>query len=205
MTHAQVRDPGLLRALADLAEGRPVILSGDAFRGGDIDVMIPAAFADAAMVNLMATHARGLICVGIMPERAGALSIGLVNPGPERQSGRPQGVSVDAAHGISTGISAPDRALTIALMADPATRPDDLVKPGHVFPLISRAGGVRERMGAVEAALDLCRLAGLAEIAVLCAVMREDGSMARVGDLADIPALAGFSVVDLQTLRAALG
>lgn len=197
--------PALAPALEALRSGTPVILTGDAFRGGDIDVMVPAAFATPAMINLMATHARGLICVGITPERAVRLGIGLVNPGSERQSGRPQGISVDAAHGISTGISAADRAHTVALMADPATTADALVKPGHVFPLIARPGGVRERMGAVEGALDLCRMAGLPPVAVLCAVLREDGSMARADDLASLPALAGLPVMALEAVREALG
>ena len=184
------------RAIAQLGAGGIVLVTGDGLRGGDIDLVVAARSADAAAVNFLALHARGLICLALRPEAAMRLGISLLNSGKERQSGRPFGQSIEAREGVTTGISAADRARTIAVATDPASSSSDLVSPGHVFPLIVRNGGVAERPGAAEAAVELCRLAEAGDAAVMSAVLREDGGMARAEDIGrlladhDIPAVA---------------
>jgi 3,4-dihydroxy 2-butanone 4-phosphate synthase len=187
-------------ALAALAAGKVIVLTGDRLRGGDIDFAVAARHADADTVNFMATHGRGLICLALTPAHAMRLGISLINPGSDRQSGRPHGRSIEATTGVTTGISAADRARTIAVAIDPASTGDDLVSPGHVFPLIAAAGGVAERPAALEAALELCRRAGAGDAAVICSIMREDGEMARIEDLADLIAAHGLCVADLGDL-----
>lgn len=188
------------QALAALAAGKVIVLTGDRLRGGDIDFAVAARHADADTVNFMATHGRGLICLALTPAHAMRLGISLINPGSDRQSGRPHGRSIEATTGVTTGISAADRARTIAVAIDPASTGDDLVSPGHVFPLIAAAGGVAERPAALEAAIELCRRAGAGDAAVICSIMREDGEMARIEDLADLIAQHGLSVADVGDL-----
>ncbi|MCY7399066.1 MAG: 3,4-dihydroxy-2-butanone-4-phosphate synthase [Sphingomonas bacterium] len=199
-----VRSPSLSAALSRLAEGKMVLITGDALRGGDIDLVIPARFADAAAINFLACHARGLICLALPPERALRMGIALLNSGRERQSGRPFGQSIEAAKGVTTGISAADRARTVAVAIDPANSASDLISPGHVFPLIARGRGVRERAGAVEAAIDLCRMAQVGEAAVMSAVLREDGDTARAEDIGDLLSAHGIVSVDIADVQAAL-
>ena len=191
-------------AAARLAAGGMVLITGDTLRGGDVDLVVAARFADAAAVNFLATHARGLICLALPPERALRMGIALLNSGRDRQSGRPFGQSIEASEGVTTGISAEDRARTVAVAIDPASDASDLISPGHVFPLIARAGGVRERPGAVEAAIDLCRLAGVGDAAVMSAVLRDDGEMARAGDLSRLIAEHGIVSVDIADIAHAL-
>jgi 3,4-dihydroxy 2-butanone 4-phosphate synthase len=173
----------LAPALAQLARGGTILLTGDRLRDGDIDFVAPARAVSAAAINFMALHDRGLICLAITPERALRLGIGLINSSGVRQSGRPFGQSIEAKEGVDTGISAADRAHTVAVAVAEASTSDDIVSPGHVFPLITRSGGVRERQAPAEAAIDLCRMAGMGEAAVLCSVMRPDGTMARIDDM----------------------
>jgi 3,4-dihydroxy-2-butanone 4-phosphate synthase len=174
------------RAIAALAEGRTIVIAGDRFRRGDMDFAIAARHVTPEAVNFMANHGRGLICLALTPDRAAKLGISLVNEGQARQSGRPFGRSIEAKTGVTTGISAADRAHTVAVaVADDATS-DDLVCPGHVFPLIASAGGVVERPAAAEAAIDLCRRAGAGDAAVICSIMRDDGEMARPNDIVDL-------------------
>ena len=187
-------------ALAALAAGKVIVLTGDRLRGGDIDFAVAARHADADTVNFMATHGRGLICLALTPAHAMRLGISLINPGSDRQSGRPHGRSIEATTGVTTGISAADRAQTVAVAIDPASTSDDLVSPGHVFPLIAAAGGVAERPAALEAAIELCRRAGAGDAAVICSIMREDGEMARIEDLAELIAAHGLCVADLGDL-----
>ena len=143
-------------ALDALAEGRVIVITGDRLRGGDIDFCVAARHVSADAVNFLATHGRGLVCLALTPARAVRLGIELINPGRENQSGRPHGRSIEAASGVSTGISAADRAHTIAVaVADGATA-SDIVSPGHVFPLITAEGGVAQRPAAAEAAIVLC-------------------------------------------------
>ncbi len=191
------------RAVAALAAGEVIVLTGDRLRGGDIDFAVAAKHATAEAVNFMAMHGKGLICLALTPARALRLGISLINPGSDRQSGRPHGRSIEARTGVSTGISAADRARTIAVAIDPASNGDDLVSPGHVFPLIAAAGGVEERPAALEASIELVRRAGAGDAAVICSIMREDGEMARLEDLSDLIAQHELAVVDIADLLGA--
>jgi 3,4-dihydroxy-2-butanone 4-phosphate synthase len=148
----------------------------------------------------MATHGRGLICLTLTSEAAMRLGISLMNPTSERQTERPFGNSIEAAQGVTTGISAADRAQTILVAVADGARADHLVSPGHVFPLIARSGGVAERMSAVEGSIDLCRRAGAGEAAVICSIMRDDGEMARIDDIAELMAEHTLSVADISLL-----
>lgn len=192
------------RALTDIAAGKIVVLTGDRLRGGDIDFMVAASHADAAAINFMATHGRGLICLTVTPERAIRLGLSLVNAGNERQTGRPFARSIEAATGVSTGISAADRARTVQVAIDPQATSDDIVSPGHVFPLIAQAGGVLARHSAVEGSIDLCRMAGVGETAVICSILRDDGEMARIDDIGDLIEQHGLAVADLNELAGRL-
>lgn len=187
-------------ALDRLAAGGVILLAGDRLRGGDIDFVLPASAATADAINFMALHGRGLICLALRPEHALRLGIGLINTGGSRQSGRPFGQSIEAKEGVDTGISAADRARTIAVAVLESSTSDDIVTPGHVFPLITRAGGVRERPAAAEAAVDLCRMAGKGPSAVLCSVMRADGTMARIEDMTGFAAEHDIPIARLDDL-----
>lgn len=193
-------DERLFDALDALAEGRIVVITGDRYRGGDIDFCIAARHVTAEAVNFMATHGRGLICLALTPARAMKLGIQLINPGREQQSGRPHGRSIEAATGITTGISAADRARTVEVAVAEGASADDLVSPGHVFPLITAEGGVRERPAAAEAAVELCRRAGAGDAAVICSILRDDGEMARPDDIAALMAQHGIPAVDIDLL-----
>jgi len=194
----------LAPALDRLARGGMVLLVGDRLRGGDIDFMLPAGAVDAGAVNFMALHGRGLICLALTAERALRLGISLLNSSGHRQSGRPFGQSIEAKEGVDTGISAADRAHTVAVAVAEGSTSDDIVSPGHVFPLITRSGGVRERPAAAEAAIDLCRLARRGDAAVLCSVMREDGTMARLEDMRAFVAQHGIPVACIDDLLTVL-
>jgi 3,4-dihydroxy 2-butanone 4-phosphate synthase/GTP cyclohydrolase II len=169
--------------IADLQAGKMVIVVDDADRENEGDLIMAAQFTTPKAVNFMAQHGRGLICVPTTSERLQQLGIErMVRQNRETFKTDFQ-ISVDAARGITTGISAPDRAETIRIMADPTTVPEDLVQPGHVFPLRARPGGVLQRAGHTEAAVDLARLAGCRPIAVICEILNPDGSMARLPHL----------------------
>lgn len=192
----------LQSAIKAFAAGEVIILTGDTLRGGDIDLAVAARYADADVINFMATHAKGLICIALTPPQALRLGIGLINTGADRQSGRPQGRSIEASTGVSTGISAADRARTIAVAIDPASSGDNLVSPGHVFPLIAAPGGLVERRAALEASIELARRANAGEAAVICSIMRDDGEMARLEDCADLIAQHRLKSVDIAELIA---
>ncbi len=169
--------------VADLQKGRMVIVVDDADRENEGDLIMAGQFVTPAAINFMAKHGRGLICVPTTSERLQQLGIeGMVRQNRETFKTDFQ-VSVDAARGVTTGISAGDRAETIRIMADPTAVPEDLVQPGHVFPLRARPGGVLQRAGHTEAAVDLVRLAGARSIGVICEIMSDDGSMARLPEL----------------------
>jgi 3,4-dihydroxy 2-butanone 4-phosphate synthase/GTP cyclohydrolase II len=169
--------------IAEARAGRPIILVDSYDRENEGDLVIPAQFASAREINFMARHARGLICLALTPERAAELDL---RPMVET-NGSPHGtaftVSIEAAEGVTTGISAADRARTIAVATDPANGAATLVSPGHVFPLVAQAGGVLTRAGHTEASVDVARLAGLIPAAVICEIMNDDGRMARLPDL----------------------
>ena len=169
--------------VADLQRGKMVIVVDDADRENEGDLVMAGQSITAAAVNFMAKHGRGLICVPTTSERLQQLGIErMVRQNRETFKTDFQ-VSVDATHGITTGISAGDRAETIRIMADPTAVPEDLVAPGHVFPLRARPGGVLQRAGHTEAAVDLVQLAGCRPIGVICEIMSDDGSMARLPEL----------------------
>ena len=169
--------------VADLQKGKMVIVVDDADRENEGDVIMAAQFVTPEAVNFMAKHGRGLICVPTTSERLQQLGIErMVRQNRETFKTDFQ-VSVDATHGITTGISASDRAETIRIMADPTAVPEDLVQPGHVFPLRARPGGVLQRAGHTEATVDLVQMAGCRPIGVICEIMSDDGSMARLPEL----------------------
>ncbi len=172
-------------AIADIRAGKMVILVDDEDRENEGDLCLAAEFVTAEAINFMATHGRGLICVALTEEQITRLDLPMMqSPG---RSGPPLGtaftVSVEARHGVTTGISAHDRAYTTRLVASAVCRPEDLVTPGHVFPLKARTGGVLVRTGQTEGSVDLARLAGLTPAGVICEIMNDDGSMARMHDL----------------------
>src|SRR5512136_940612 len=170
-------------AVADLRQGKMVIVVDDADRENEGDVIMAAQSVTPAAVNFMAKHGRGLICVPTTSERLQQLGIErMVRQNRETFKTDFQ-ISVDAARGITTGISAADRAETIRIMAEPTAVPEDLIQPGHVFPLRARPGGVLQRAGHTEAAVDLVQLAGCRPIGVICEIMSDDGSMARLPEL----------------------
>ena len=169
--------------VADIRRGHMVILVDDADRENEGDLIMAAEHVTPAAVNFMAKHGRGLICVPTTSERLQQLGVERMVVQNRESFKTDFQVSVDAAAGIATGISAADRARTIAVLADPTATPSDLVQPGHVFPLRSKAGGVLQRAGHTEAAVDLTTLSGCRPVAVICEIMSDDGSMARLPEL----------------------
>jgi len=169
--------------LADLRKGKMVIVVDDADRENEGDLIMAAETVTPAAVNFMAKHGRGLICVPTTTERLKQLGIEQMVEQSADNFKTDFQISVDAAKGISTGISAADRARTIKIMAEPTATPEELVQPGHVFPLRAKAGGVLQRAGHTEAAVDLVKLAGGRPIGVICEIMSDDGSMARLPEL----------------------
>jgi len=186
--------------IAAIAAGKLVIVADDPNRENEADLIGAASLCSAEMVNFMAIHGRGLICAPLTAERAEKLDL------PQMTRRNLEGmktaftISVDAAKGISTGISAADRALTIRLLADPKADADDFVKPGHIFPLQAMPGGTLRRAGHTEAAIDLATLAGLPPIGVICEIMGEDGTMARVGELGEYQEKHGLKACTIAQL-----
>jgi 3,4-dihydroxy 2-butanone 4-phosphate synthase/GTP cyclohydrolase II len=169
--------------IADLRKGSMVIVVDDADRENEGDLIMAAEFATPETINFMARFGRGLICAPTTEDRLKQLGVERMVVQNRETFKTDFQVSVDAAKGITTGISAADRARTIQVMADPTALPEDLVQPGHVFPLRARAGGVLQRAGHTEAAVDLVKLAGCRSIGVICEILKDDGSMARLPDL----------------------
>ena len=170
-------------ALEDVRAGKMVVVCDAEDRENEGDLTLAAQFATPEAVNFMATHGRGLICLTLTPDRCDELGLDLMAAKNESPFETAFTVSIEAREGITTGISAHDRARTIQAAIDPAASPRDLVQPGHIFPLKAKEGGVLERTGQTEAAVDLARLAGLTPAGVICEVMNDDGTMARVDDL----------------------
>ena len=162
--------------------------------------MIAAQFATPEAVNFMATHARGLVCLCLTEERCDQLGLRQMTDQNETPFETAFTVSVEAREGVTTGISAHDRARTIQVAINPSSKPDDLVQPGHVFPLRARQGGVLERIGQTEAAVDLARLAGLNPAGVVCEIMNDDGTMARVPDLVPYCERHGLKMITVAEL-----
>ena len=206
MTGAIQLDPKLLErvnaAIADVRAGKMVILVDDEDRENEGDLCMAAEFVTPEAINFMATHGRGLICVTLTEEQIERLELPMMQaPG---RGGPPLGtaftVSVEARHGVTTGISAQDRAYTTRLVASPVCRPEDLVTPGHVFPLRARKGGVLVRTGQTEGSVDLSRLANLTPAGVICEIMNDDGTMARMPDLETFGKKHGLRIVTIADL-----
>ena len=170
-------------AVEEIRQGRMIIVTDDPGRENEADLIIAAEFATTEAINFMVTHARGLVCAPLSPERADALQLPLMTSVNRENMSTAFTVSVDAAHDITTGISAAERALTIRTLADPKATVNDFVQPGHTFPLRAVPGGVLRRAGHTEATIDLVRMAALQPAGVCCEIMKEDGTMARTGDL----------------------
>ena len=187
-------------AIDDVREGRMVVVVDDPDRENEGDLVIAAQFATPEAINFMATHGRGLICLCLTTDRAASLGLRPMTDRNEAPLGTDFTVSIEAREGVTTGISAADRSHTIQVAIAPDTRPDDLVQPGHVFPLRARPGGVLERIGQTEAAVDLARLAGLNPAGVICEVMNDDGTMARVPDLIPYCERHGLKMVTVADL-----
>jgi 3,4-dihydroxy 2-butanone 4-phosphate synthase / GTP cyclohydrolase II len=188
------------QAVEDIGHGKMVVVVDDPERENEGDLVCAAQFATPEAVNFMATHARGLICLCLTGERCEHLGLPQMTQRNEAQLGTAFTNSVEAREGVTTGISAADRAHTIQVAIDPASTPHDLVQPGHIFPLRARDGGVLVRAGQTEAAVDLARLAGLVPAGVVCEIMNEDGTMARVPDLVPYCELHGLRMVTVADL-----
>lgn len=188
-------------ALRELRSGRMIVIADDEDRENEGDLMIAAEMVTPEVINFMATHARGLICLAMTGERLDELELGPMVLHNTANLGTAFTVSIDArGRGVTTGISSYDRAQTILAAVDPQTRPEDLARPGHVFPLRSRPDGVLKRRGQTEASVDFARLAGLHHAAVICEIMNRDGSMARGSDLVRFCSAYGFTMVTVAQL-----
>jgi len=188
--------------IEEARNGRMFILVDDEDRENEGDLVIPAQMCTPDAVNFMATHGRGLICLALTRARVEALRLPLMSRHNETRHATAFTVSIEAREGVTTGISAPDRARTIATAIDPAKGADDIVTPGHVFPLVARDGGVLERTGHTEAAVDIARMAGLNPSGVICEIMNDDGTMARRDDLIAFAQRHGLRVGTIADLIA---
>jgi 3,4-dihydroxy 2-butanone 4-phosphate synthase/GTP cyclohydrolase II len=187
-------------AIEDIRQGKFVVVVDAADRENEGDLTIAAQFATPEAINFMTKEGRGLICLCLTEERCDELGLRQMTDKNETPYGTAFTISVEAREGVTTGISAPDRSRTIQVAIDPESKPDDLVQPGHVFPLRARNGGVLVRAGQTEAAVDLARLAGLIPAGVVCEVMNEDGTMARVPDLIPYCERHGLKLVTVADL-----
>src|SRR5947199_10008389 len=188
--------------LSDIAKGRMVIVTDDADRENEGDLVMAAEKVTPEAVNFMATHGRGLVCVPISNERAEQLGLQRMVVQNREKHRTDFTVSVDAARGVTTGISAYDRATTILAIANPKSSPEDLNQPGHVFPLRAKDGGVLRRAGHTEAAVDLATMAGLEPAGVLCEILHADGTMARLSELMEFRKKHGLRICTIQSLIA---
>jgi len=183
-----------------IKKGEIIILVDDESRENEGDMVIAAQFITPEKVNFITKWARGLLCVAISKEIAERLNLFPMVANNNSLHGTAFTVSVDAKEGVSTGISAHDRALTIKKIADPNSKPDDFVRPGHIFPIVAREGGVLVRAGHTEGSTDLCKLAGLIPAAAICEIMNEDGSMARLPDLINLAKKFGMKIAKIEDI-----
>ena len=195
MTLAKIED-----ALEDIRSGKMVILVDDEDRENEGDLTLAADHVTPEAINFMARHGRGLICLSMTEERARQLQLPPMVHDNSSPFGTAFTVSVEARKGVTTGISAYDRATTIRTAIAENARPEDLVRPGHVFPIVARKGGVLVRTGQTEGSVDLARLAGCTPAAVICEIMKEDGSMARLSDLLEFAGERGLKIVSIRDL-----
>ncbi len=189
-------------AIEEIRRGRMVVVCDGEDRENEGDLVLAAQFATPEAINFMATHGRGLVCLTLTPQRCDELGLNLMTAKNEAPLQTAFTVSIEAREGVSTGISAHDRARTIQVAIDPHSGPDNLHVPGHIFPLKGKDGGVLERTGHTEASIDLARLAGLIPAGVICEIMNEDGTMARVPDLARYCEHHGLKMVTVTDLIA---
>jgi 3,4-dihydroxy 2-butanone 4-phosphate synthase/GTP cyclohydrolase II len=188
------------QALEAFRQGRMVILVDDEDRENEGDLAVAAEKVTPEAINFMARHGRGLVCLALTEERCDELDLPPMVARNTSPFGTAFTVSIEARGKVTTGISAHDRAATVLAAVDPATRPDDLLRPGHVFPLRARRGGVLKRAGQTEASVDLARLAGLTPAAVICEIMKDDGTMARVPDLVEFGRLHSLPILTVADL-----
>ncbi len=193
---------GIEEIIDEARNGRMVILVDDEDRENEGDLIIPGQMATPDAINFMATHGRGLVCLALSKRRVEALGLQPMSRSNRSRMETAFTTSIEAREGITTGISAADRARTIAVAIDAGKGPDDIVSPGHVFPLVAREGGVLVRAGHTEASVDIARLAGLNPSAVICEIMREDGSMARLDDLIGFGRRHGLKIGTIRDLIA---
>ncbi len=186
--------------IADIKEGRMVIIIDDEDRENEGDLVIAAEYVKPSDINFMAKHGRGLICVPMEENRLNELRLQPMLPDNRDPYGTAWMMSIDAKHDITTGISAHDRAHTIKVLIDPKTKPDDLIKPGHIFPLRAREGGVLVRAGHTEASIDIMKLAGLYPAGVICEIMNEDGTMARTPQLIEFSKQHSLKICTIAAL-----
>jgi 3,4-dihydroxy 2-butanone 4-phosphate synthase / GTP cyclohydrolase II len=187
-------------AVEEIRAGRILIVVDDEDRENEGDLTVAAEKITPEIINFMATHGRGLICLALTPERCDQLHLPLMSPFNTSNFGTAFTEAIDAREGVTTGISAADRTRTILTAIDPASRPSDLARPGHIFPLRAREGGVLVRAGQTEASVDLARMAGLAPAGVICEVMNADGTMARVPQLVEFCARHGIKMISVAEL-----
>src|SRR5664279_4116908 len=199
MSRKEVDFASVEEAIEDIKSGRMVVVD-DEDRENEGDLTMAAQFATPEAINFMAKHGRGLICLALTPTRTDRLGLHPMARDNQSQFETAFTVSIEAREGVTTGISAADRARTVQVAIDPRTAPRDLVQPGHVFPLRAQPGGVLERTGQTEAAVDLARLAGLNPAGVICEIMKEDGSMARMPDLEIFGKKHGLRIVTIADL-----
>ena len=190
----------IAEALADIQAGKFVILVDDEDRENEGDMVMAAEAVTPHAINVMATHARGLICLTLTAERVGQLHLHPQTAENTAPFGTAFTVSIDASRGITTGISAADRAATIRMAVDPACKPADFTRPGHIFPLRAHDGGVLKRAGQTEGSVDLARLAGRYPAGVICEIMNDDGTMARVPDLVEFSRRHGVKLITIKDL-----
>ena len=188
--------------IEDARNGRIFVLVDDEDRENEGDLVIPAQMATPDAINFMAKYGRGLICLTLTPERVDELGLSLMSANNQTRHQTAFTVSIEAKEGVTTGISAADRAHTISVAIDPTKSRDDLRTPGHVFPLVARDGGVLVRAGHTEAAVDIARLAGLIPAGVICEIMNDDGTMARLPDLIKFAQVHGIKVATIADLIA---
>lgn len=199
--HASVR-ASVQEAIEEYRRGKFVIITDDEGRENEGDLCIASQFVTPDAINFMAKYGRGLICISLTHDRVEELKLPMMATDNDSHFGTPFTVSVEARTGVSTGISAADRARTVQVLIDPHTRPEDLVRPGHMFPLRARDGGVLVRAGQTEASLDMARLAGLTPSAVICEIMKADGEMARMPDLERFARRHGLKILTTNDLIA---
>lgn len=187
-------------AIEDIKNGKMIILVDDEDRENEGDLMIAAEKTTPEAINFMTKHGRGLICLSLTPKRVAELNLRMMVSNNESKFGTAFTVSIEARHGVTTGISVHDRATTILTAISPKTKPEDLVSPGHIFPLRAREGGVLVRTGQTEGSVDIARLAGLYPAGVICEIMNDDGTMARVPHLMKFSKEFGLKIVTIKSL-----